>query len=160
MIGIAFAIEITHITHPSYERHDSHRSWNKNKHWNNQRWHREHPVYVNHRHYRIPRYNGRVRVYARAPWGNRHPVVIRHRYGDVYCFGGNFYSYYPRYGYVQIELPRDIVFTSLPRNAVRVRVDGHLMFRLGDVYFEFGSGGYRVSNYRAYPEMYGYIDRY
>lgn len=146
---------------PSYARHDNDRNWNKNRHWNNnQNRHREHPVYINHRHYRIPRYNGRVRVYARAPWGQRHPVVIRHRYGDIYCFGGNFYTYYPRYGYVQIELPRDMVFTALPRDAVRVRADGHLMFRLGDVYFEFGSGGYHISNYRAYPKMYGYIDRY
>lgn len=146
---------------PRYERHDNHRNWNRNRNWNNDRcWDREHPVYVNHRYYRISRYNGRVRVYARAPWGHRHPVVIRHGHGDIYCFGGNFYTYYPRYGYVQIELPRDIVFSTIPSGAVRVRVNGHLMFRLGNVYFELGSGGYRIANSRGYPEMYGYIDRY
>lgn len=157
---------------PRYNR-DNDRNWNRNKHWNNnrhwnknkrwdndRRWHREHPVYVNHRHYRIPRYNGRVRVYARAPWGRRHPMVIRHKYGDIYCFGGNFYTYYPKYGYVQIQLPRDMVFATIPRGAVRVRVNGHLMFRLGDVYFELGSRGYRIANYHGYPEMYGYVDRY
>jgi hypothetical protein len=101
-----------------------------------------------------------VRVYARAPWGHRHPMVIRHKYGDIYCFGGNFYTYYPRYGYVQIQLPRDMVFATIPRGAVRVRVNGHLMFRLGDVYFELGSRGYRIANYHGYPEMYGYVDRY
>ena len=135
---------------PRDDRRDYDRNWNKRR-----------PVYESHPYYRIPRYNGRVRVYARAPWGiQHHPVIIRHQHGNIYCFGGNFYTYYRNYGYVQIELPRDIVFTTIPREAVRVRVDGRLMFRLGNVYFELGSGGYHIINYRAYPEVYGYVDRY
>ena len=147
---------------PHNERHDYDRNWNKNKRWDNdRRWHNERQVYVYHKHYRIPRYNGRVRVYARAPWGfQQHPVIIRHRFGDIYYFGGNFYTYMDRYGYVQIEAPRNVMFTTIPRGAVRVRVNGHLMFRLGDLYFSLGTGGYHIVTPDAYPEVYGYIDRY
>ena len=147
---------------PRYDRHFHEQDRHRGEHWNNdRRWEREHPFYAEHRHYRIPRYNGRVRVYARAPWGrHRHPVVIRHRDRDIYWYGGNFYTYYPRYGYVQIEVPRSMAFTTIPRGAVRVRVNGHLMFRLGDLYFELGTGGYHLANYNRYPQLYGYIDRY
>ena len=81
------------------------------------------------------------RVYRRF---DREPVVIRYNRGDYYYYGNHFYTYRRGIGYCVTETPRNIYFSNLPTGCVKVRANGHLFFRTGDLYFTYSPRGYAL----------------
>jgi hypothetical protein len=106
----------------------------------------------NGREYR-PKYNNRYkhydadyfehpkygRVYQRF---DRNPIVFHHDRSDYYYYGDHFYTYRRGTGYCVVEPPRNVYFRTLPVECERVYVDGHLLFRHGDLFFQLSPRGY------------------
>ncbi len=117
------------------------------KNWNYRGNSKEyHPKYNNrYRHYdsdyyEHPRYG---RVYQRF---DRHPVVFHHDRDDYYYYGNHFYNYRQGIGYCVVEPPRDVYFRQLPVDCERVRVNGNVFFRNGDLFFQLSPRGYALVN--------------
>lgn len=101
-----------------------------------------HPKYNNrkyaykHNYFDHPKYG---RVYHNMD--HRH-LVLKHKRGDYYYFGDRFYRYHSGIGYCVVEPPRGVYFNHLPMACDRVRIDGHVYFRHGDLYFDLSPRGY------------------
>ena len=85
-----------------------------------------------------PRYG---RVYNRF---DRNPIVFSHRMGDYYYYNDHFYRYNDGIGYCVVEPPRNVYFSYLPEDCRRVHINGHVFFRVGDLYFQTSSYGYAM----------------
>ena len=116
------------------------------KNWNNREVRQEYrPKYNRYKHYESdyfehPRYG---RVYQRF---DRNPVVFRHDRDDYYYYGNRFYSYRKGVGYYVVEPPRNVYFRELPVDCERVQVNGNVLFRNGDLYFQLSRRGYALVN--------------
>ena len=94
-------------------------------------------------HYRRTHWNNHA--YHHAPWSHGHyPVVFNHKHGKVYYHQGRFYRLHNIYGYVIIEEPSQLIFTTIPADFHRVYVRGHLYFRFGDIWMIQTPVGYRI----------------
>lgn len=95
--------------------------------------------------YRYRRTHWDHHVYHRPPWGYEHrPIMLHHHHGDVYYHHGRFYRYNNLYGYVIIEEPSYLIFTTIPADFHRVYVSGHIYFRFGDIWMVQTPLGYRI----------------
>lgn len=81
------------------------------------------------------------RVYQRF---DHSPIVLKHRHGDYYYSGSNFYRYHKGIGYCVVEPPRNMYFSHLPVDCNRVRINGHVFFRNGDLFFQLSPNGYMI----------------
>ncbi|WP_163714141.1 hypothetical protein [Mangrovibacterium lignilyticum] len=111
----------------------------------------------NHKHkpakeYSSPRYNNNERyAYNHPQYGHVYknfyssPTKLSHAQGTFYCHSGHYYRYYPSVGYVRVEEPGGYVFATLPGRYERVHYGGNVYFRVGDVFFESCSAGYRIA---------------
>jgi hypothetical protein len=119
-------------------REDRDRSYER-KNWNDREYR---PKYTNrYKHsdsdyFEHPKYG---RVYQRF---DRTPVVFHHDRDDYYYYGNHFYNYRRGIGYCVVEPPR--YFRTLPFGCERVRVDGRILFRNGDLYFQLSPRGYVI----------------
>jgi len=116
--------------HRNYER-DDHRKEYHPKYSKNKKY--IHPSYFDH-----PKYG---RVYNKF---DRNPLVFKHQQGDYYYYENNFYRYHKGIGYCVIESPRHLYFKHLPVDCSRVRLNGHVFFRHGDVFFQLSPRGYVI----------------
>lgn len=91
--------------------------------------------------YQHPRYGTVYRRFHSAPF-RMHGTT-----GDLYYRSGLYYRYYPKVGYVRVQLPVNVVFVDLPGDYTRVFIDGGWYFRVGDQYFERHGEGYRLSTH-------------
>jgi len=113
--------------------------WNKLDR-NNKKYWNKHYKYDRKYAYHHPKYG---HVYSRF---HVNPVRIHHHvHGDYYFYGGHYYRHYHGIGYVQIEIPRHMVFNHLPFQCELVRVGPQVYYRYGDMYFERYSHGYRLA---------------
>ncbi len=119
----------------------------KHKNWNSRENHKEYrPKYANkYKHYdsdyyEHPRYG---RVYQRF---DRNPVVFHHDRDDYYYYGNHFYSYRRGVGYCVVDAPRNVYFRQLPVACERVYVNGNVLFRNGDLFFQLSPRGYALVN--------------
>ncbi len=87
-------------------------------------------------YYDHPRYG---RVYHRF---EHNPIVFENRFGDYYYYGNSFYQYREGLGYCIVEPPRHVFFRHLPLDCERVYINGKVLFRNGDLFFEFSPRGY------------------
>lgn len=94
--------------------------------------------HLNRNYFDHPQYG---RVYNKF---DRSPVVFKHHRGDYYYYGNNFYRYNRGIGYCVTEPPRNVYFSHLPVNCNRIRINGHLFFRHGDIFFTHSSRGYVI----------------
>ena len=112
------------------------------RNWNDREYR---PKYNNrHKHYDAdyfehPKYG---RVYQRF---DRNPIVFHHDRNDYYYYGDHFYTYRRGTGYCVVEPPRNVYFSTLPVECERVYVDGHLLFRHGDLFFQLSPRGYVIA---------------
>ena len=119
-------------------RDDRDRSYER-KNWNDREYR---PKYTNrYKHsdsdyFEHPKYG---RVYQRF---DRTPVVFHHDRDDYYYYGNHFYNYRRGIGYCVVEPPR--YFRTLPIGCERVRADGRILFRNGDLYFQLSPRGYVI----------------
>jgi hypothetical protein len=113
------------------------------KNWNNREYR---PKYSNrNKHYESeyfehPRYG---RVYQRF---DRNPIVFHHDRDDYYYYGDHFYSYRRGVGYCVVDAPRNVYFRQLPVACERVYVNGNVLFRNGDLFFQLSRRGYALVN--------------
>ncbi len=119
----------------------------EHKNWNNREANKEYrPKYINrYKHYdsdyyEHPRYG---RVYQRF---DRSPVVFHHDRDDYYYYGDHFYSYRKGVGYCVVDAPRDVYFRQLPVACERVNVNGNVLFRNGNLFFQLSPRGYALVN--------------
>jgi len=119
----------------------------EHKNWNSRENHKEYRPKYNSRnkhydsdYYDHPRYG---RVYQRF---DRNPVVYHHNRDDYYYYGKHFYSYRRGVGYCVVEPPRHVYFRQLPADCERVYVNGNVLFRNGDLYFQLSPRGYAMVN--------------
>ena len=117
------------------------------KNWNNREDDREYRQKYNNRnkHYESeyfehPRYG---RVYQRF---DHNPVVFHNDRDDYYYYGNHFYSYRRGVGYCVVDAPRNVYFRELPVDCERVQVNGNVLFRNGDLYFQLSPRGYALVN--------------
>jgi len=116
------------------------------KNWNNREYR---PKYSNrNKHYESdyfehPRYG---RVYQRF---DHNPVVFHHDRDDYYYYGDRFYSYRRGVGYCVVDASRNVYFRELPVACERVQVNGNVLFRNGDLYFQLSRRGYALVNLPA-----------
>ena len=117
------------------------------KNWNNREDDREYRQKYNNRnkHYESeyfehPRYG---RVYQRF---DHNPVVFHNDRDDYYYYGNHFYSYRRGVGYCVVDAPRNVYFRELPVDCERVQVNGNVLFRNGDLYFQLSRRGYALVN--------------
>ena len=117
------------------------------KNWNNREDDREYRQKYNNRnkHYESeyfehPRYG---RVYQRF---DHNPVVFHNDRDDYYYYGDHFYSYRRGVGYCVVDAPRNVYFRELPVDCERVQVNGNVLFRNGDLYFQLSRRGYALVN--------------
>ncbi len=97
-------------------------------------YHRSYERHDNHKH-----------VYTRhAPWGKHRPFTMHHRGGKVFYYGGHYYEYHPRHGYIMINMPVNYVFNDLPYGCRKVWIDGHYYYRHENVFFKPSVHGYVV----------------
>lgn len=82
------------------------------------------------------------KYYRRAPWGMHRPITLYHNHNRIYYFGGHYYEYYPRRGYLMIEIPSGYVFDEVPRGFARVWINGAWCYRRGDFYLRPGIHGF------------------
>jgi len=129
------------------DRRDDRGGSYERKNWNNREDDREYrPKYSNrNKHYESdyfehPRYG---RVYQRF---DHNPVVFHHDRDDYYYYGDRFYSYRRGVGYCVVDAPRNIYFRELPVACERVQVNGNVLFRNGDLYFQLSRRGYALVN--------------
>jgi hypothetical protein len=101
--------------------------YNRNKHYESD-------------YYQHPRYG---RVYERF---DRNPLVFHHDRDDYYYYGNHFYSYRKGVGYCVVDAPRNVYFRELPVDCERVQVNGNVLFRNGDLYFQLSRRGYALVN--------------
>jgi len=120
-----------------YER----KNWNDN---DNHKEYRQKYTSKNKHHdseyYEHPKYG---RVYQRF---DRNPVVFHHDRDDYYYYGDRFYSYRRGIGYCVVDAPGNVYFSQLPVDCERVRVNGNVLFRNGDLYFQLSRRGYALVN--------------
>jgi len=97
------------------------------------------------------RYNGHQQAYTNHPRYGRvyqtfehKPYVFRHSHGNYYYSDNQFYTYRDRIGYSVSEPPRDVYFDELPFECSRVHVNGHDLYRNGDLYFSHSTRGYII----------------
>lgn len=113
------------------------------KNWNNREYR---PKYANKYknydsdYYEHPRYG---RVYQRF---DRNPVAFHHDRDDYYYYGNHFYSYRRGVGYCVVDAPRNVYFRQLPVACERVYVNGNVLFRNGDLFFQLSPRGYALVN--------------
>ena len=119
----------------------------EHRNWNNRENYREYRPNYNSRYkhydsdyYEHPRYG---RVYQRF---DRNPVVFHHDRDDYYYYGDHFYSYRRGVGYCVVDAPRNVYFRQLPVDCERVYVNGNVLFRNGDLYFQLSPRGYALVN--------------
>ena len=111
----------------------------EHRNWNNREYR---PKYNNrYKHYEAnyfehPKYG---RVYQRFDYN---PIVFHHDRDNYYYYGDHFYTYRRGIGYCVVEPPRNVYFNSIPDECERVYVDGHLLFRHGDLFFQLSPRGY------------------
>jgi hypothetical protein len=117
------------------------------KNWNNRENDKKYrPKYNNRNQYyesnyfEHPRYG---RVYQRF---DHNPLVFHHDRDDYYYYGNHFYSYRKGVGYCVVEPPRNMYFRQLPVNCERVHVNGKVLFRNGDLFFQLSPRGYALVN--------------
>jgi len=91
-------------------------------------------------YYQHPKYG---RVYQRF---DRSPLVFHHDHDDYYYYGNHFYSYRKGIGYCLVDAPRNLYFRELPVDCERVQVNGNVLFRNGDLYFQLSRRGYALVN--------------
>jgi len=75
---------------------------------------------------------------------DHNPVVFHHSGGNYYYSGNHFYTYRNGIGYCAVEAPRNVYFRSLPLHCERVYVNGHVLYRNGDLFFQLSPRGYSV----------------
>lgn len=120
------------------------KSWKNEKSWNeNDRYSEYYPKYNrkysgNREYYAHPRYG---RVYERF---DHSPVVFRHERNNYYYYGNHFYTYRHGVGYCVVEAPRNVYFSRLPMECNRVHINGQVLFRNGDLYFQLSPRGYAL----------------
>ncbi len=95
--------------------------------------------YHNRYEYHHPKYGHVYRKFQ------RNPIRLHHNHGDFYFYGGNYYRFYPRVGYVRVEVPRNLIFVDLPFRCERVRIGGIYYYRHNDILFERCDHGYRLA---------------
>lgn len=133
------------------ERKTANHDWRDDKHgkYEKHAWHRNdrnfeyHPKYnkkhSGHREYfDHPSYG---RVYHRF---HHNPVVFRHNHDNYYYYGNHFYTYRRGIGYCSVESPRHIYFQDLPFACDRVNINGQVLFRNGDLFFQLSPRGYAI----------------
>lgn len=141
------------------QREYSGRNYSEHKNYNSKAYKKQHQNkayhskkgYSNshHSHYKH-QYNDRY-AYTHPHYGQVYrrfhsaPVRLHHAHGNFYWHSGYYYQYHPHVGYVRCAPPRNYVFVDLPGQYVAVNHGGHVYFRVGDLYFERCSGGYRVA---------------
>lgn len=79
------------------------------------------------------------RVYQKF---DQKPTIFRHSNGNYYYSRNQFYTYRDGIGYCVAEAPRHVYFRDLPFSCNRVRVNGQVYFRNGDLYFRHSPRGY------------------
>jgi hypothetical protein len=126
----------------NYRRDDRDRNYEQ-KSWSDREYHPKYSKknkYHKADYFEHPRYG---RVYQRF---DRNPVVFRHDRDDYYYYGDHFYSYRRGVGYCVVEAPRNVYFRQLPVDCERVQVNGNVLFRSGDLYFQLSRRGYTLVN--------------
>ena len=134
------------VRHDKYGEHDETRN-QKNKHdyrpnkheYRNERGRKAYANYGN--QYDYQKYNHYSR---QAPWGRHRPVVMNHRNGHVYFYGGRYYEYHPRHGYIMINYPVNYVFNQLPYGSRKVWIDGQYYFRYDNTFFRPIASGFAI----------------
>ncbi|HNQ37253.1 MAG TPA: hypothetical protein PKJ58_04780 [Prolixibacteraceae bacterium] len=123
--------------------HPSQREAIRHHHQGYTPYYRKHHVpkaFYGNKHYKYhPKYGHVIKRFAVPPvriWAGQDPFW----YSD-----GFFYRYHKGLGYVWVEEPWDIWFSALPYDAIRVRIGGHLYYRLGNAYFTAGPRGFRLA---------------
>jgi len=97
------------------------------------KWYHKAPDYYVHRDY--------GRVYRRF---DEKPLVIKYNQGNFYYYGNHFYTYRKGIGYCVVDAPRHIYFSSLPSQTVKVHINGNLIFRNGNLFFQLSPRGYSL----------------
>lgn len=110
-------------------RHDDARNYSSGR---NNRYKHE-ARYFNH-----PQYG---RVYQRFDYN---PIVLHRDRDNYYYYGNNFYTYRRGIGYCVVEPPRNVYFRTLPDECERVYVNGNILFRHGDLFFQLSPRGYSI----------------
>jgi len=129
--------------HGNHGKHQNHKTYNKH-HKHHKKYNTGVSVY-----WSVPRHYYRNHwdydVYHRKPWRHHHrPVVFHHRHGKAYYYDGYFYRYDNRYGYVVIEQPSHLIFTTVPSEFNRVSIHGGIYFRHRNIWMERTPRGYRL----------------
>ena len=101
-----------------------------NKWKSNKKWHKEPYHYSYHR---IPNWTY-----------NYHPVAFRHDHGQFYFHEDRFYRYHEHYGYIIVENPYEVVFTTMPYGYRRIIVDGVVYYKYGNLFFSYTPYGYQL----------------
>ena len=96
----------------------------------NKKWHKE-PYYYS--YHRIPNW-----TYS------YHPVSFRHNHGNYYFHEDRFYRYHKHYGYILVENPYNVVFTTMPYGYRRIIIDGAVYYKYGNSFFSYTPYGYRL----------------
>ncbi|MFC2125665.1 hypothetical protein ACFLU5_12715 [Bacteroidota bacterium] len=133
-----------------YQKHNNYGKHHKQqKHNNYNKHHKNHKSSVT-VYWNIPKHYYRnhwdYQVYHRKPWRHHHhrPVVLHHQYGKIYYHDSRFYRYDNIYGYVVIEQPSHMIFTTVPAEFNRVRIRGNIYFKHRDIWMERTPRGYRL----------------
>jgi hypothetical protein len=92
-----------------------------------------HRNYFEHPHY--------GRVYSRF---DHDPIIFRHSHGNYFYSDNHFYVYRDGIGYCSVEPPRNVYFSELPFDCSRVRINGQVFFRNGDLFFQLSRRGYVI----------------
>jgi len=144
-----------HVTPPQHFSFRWEHHWNRN--WEDWRWnydswrayyrgYRPRPYLSYRNYYHHPYYGDVVRRFDFSP------LVFIHNYHKYYCADGYFFRYEPGIGYIRVRLPLGFTFDYLPGGYTeRVYINGYLYFRIGNLFFESSSYGFRLINY---PERY------
>lgn len=148
MLVLSIAANAQGKSNRSHERNErkweNSREYRNDKAWKHSERREYHPTYSKKWVHRAPAYYDH-REYGRVYRHFDHdPVVIRYNRGNYYYYGDHFYVYRRGIGYCVTEPPRNVYFSDLPYGAVRVRVNGHLFFRTGNLFFEMSPRGYAL----------------
>ena len=79
------------------------------------------------------------------------PIIFYHRNIAYYCYNGHFFRHVRGVGYVLVDIPFGITFSTLPYEYERVYINGYLYFRIGNLFFERTPMGFSLIHY---PERY------
>ena len=97
-----------------------------------------------------PRYGHTVRLFEHSP------LVFNYTRGRLFFSEGCFFEYRPGIGYIAVDFPYHLLFTSLPYNAVSVGFRGKIYMSAGALFFEPHRGGFRLVplNHDVYHHFY------